>query len=195
MIDCEGQSEKQDLVFEAKRESQLSSQSRSSDVRILFPICLRQAEICINLLDLSRVFDLRAPPFFNIAIDLIGLHIIGPTDSEVAKEFSGLPPSLRTSLFPPTKPLNAYGMCRVVQEDIELHALIPRDCTVGADKVYSIKQLLIVNTDRSAHVHGVILRKDLLIVSGTRRSDKVQRESPAKRSSECLKERLRLLAI
>jgi hypothetical protein len=158
------------------------STQRTDDVDSLFAICLRQSEICVKLLKLEKLLDFKAPPFFNVSVERVGIEVVGPSNSEVAKEFSLLPSSLRSSLFPPTKPFNSYSIGRLVQDKCIVNVLIPRDAVVSHDKWYTLEQVLIVNTDKSAHVHGVILKKDAVVARETRTVKTYKLESPAKKA-------------
>jgi hypothetical protein len=195
-LDCEGDGRASDEMDSSSPAVQM--EAGTDDIRSLFGICLRQAEVCLDLIKLGVVFHLKSPPFFNISIERVGIEMVGATTSDVAMQFNELPPSLRSSLFPPTKPLNSYCLCKVVQAKDCLNVLVPRDVSVSAANWYALRQLLIVNTNNSACVHGIVLKKETIVSIGQRSTARTKPPSPSKKSTDRrfeLRERLRLLAM
>jgi hypothetical protein len=145
------------------QDSQIQNENRDvlRKLRETFKKAIQEAEVCLSLLRVDEIWSQLSPPFFNIRIkEPIRLTAKGPPSTEIVTQLRGLTKPLFLSLFPPTRPLNAFNVYVSSGKDGRLvSVLIPRTVSIDQNLSYSISRLLVVSTT-SSELNGVILTND-----------------------------------
>ncbi len=120
---------------------------------------IQEAEVCLSLLKLDQVWHQQAPSFFNTRIEEpLEMKSLGAPTAEVTEQLKSLSKPLYLSLFPPNRPLNAFVLFAISDANgQEFNLLVPRDVSVDANMSYSVTRMLVLSTDRSVAVHGILM--------------------------------------